>query len=271
MSKIKLIRNTPCCSIEHAAQILECSIVDIENFLSSGAIRGYIWWKFWNVAETSLLLEVGERERIEGSAVHEEPIRNLINTELSKIEQIEILDSENELLLTIKGIINGIWALDFTTTVQLLAGDDVQAILHPTPKSGLPFKLNSTPPSVIGFKTEHEITLSDIQILGHDLERLYESLYEDAGPLPNIFSDTNIWLNQESMPITKRSPRTEVAQSDMIKALLSLLPDLKRDMENSPTNAPSILDACLEQNGLPRLCLGDKNFHHWMKKAKYNR
>lgn len=267
MNKRELIRNTPCCSIEHAAQILECSKVDIENFLSAGAIRGYIWWQFWKAAETSILLEIGESE----ATTSEELIRNLINTELSKIGQIEILDSENELLLIVKGTISGIWALDFTTTVQLLAGDDVQAILHPTPKSGLPFKLNSTLPSVIGFKTEHEITRRDIQILGHDLERLYDSLYGDAGPLPNIFSDTNIWLSQESMPITNRSPRTEVTQSDMIKALLSLLPDLKRDLEKSPTNAPSILDACLEQNGLPRLCLGDKNFQNWMKKAKYNR
>lgn len=59
------------------------------------------------------------------------------------------------------------------------------------------------------------------------------------------------------------------AQSDMIAALLELLPELKRNLDKDPNNAPYILLKYMNEKGVTPLNLGENNYKNWMKKVTY--
>lgn len=117
---------------------------------------------------------------------------------------------------------------------------------------------------VIKLETLH---MEQVLISAHSLRHIHEKLHRGE-----YFGENNINANRQEVIDDRktRSPRTERSQSDMIKALLCLLPDLNKELKNSPSNAPNIIDSYLIKHNLPPLNLGDKNYQNWMKKAKYS-
>ncbi|HCG5936730.1 TPA: hypothetical protein NJ055_000792 [Vibrio parahaemolyticus] len=278
MNKKNLINNIEYCSIEHAANLLDCSVSDIEHFLITRAVGCYVLLLGHETNSDILLGNMGRAKFEEGGTDTEDVFQKLISTELSFVECLDVSEL-NSMIFNVSARLEGLWSIvDHSTTVELLSAssiDSPEVRLRAATRRSLPTTMTTTTDLndfdlyVYGFDGPMGLTKSDIKILGYDLLRLYGSLYEDGNPLPNIHNNQDLRRNTEHMA-KKRAPRTEVAQSDMIKALLCLLPDLKSEMDRAPTLAPDVLDAYLEKHGLPKLTLGDNNYRNWMNKAKYH-
>ncbi|MBY7854058.1 hypothetical protein KW429_10170 [Vibrio fluvialis] len=110
-----------------------------------------------------------------------------------------------------------------------------------------------------------------IYLVRSDLEKLYMAIY-DGKILPNKYNSEEImrqFKEQEAQEGKERKPRTERAQSDMIKALLACLPDLNEELESNPSLAPNIMDSYLIKKDLKPLNLGENNYRNWIAKAQY--
>ncbi|OOQ69864.1 hypothetical protein C1S86_00670 [Vibrio parahaemolyticus] len=279
MNKESLIKNIEYCSIEHAASLLECSIADIEHFLLTRAIGCYVFLNEYE-AESDLLLGKEGQDKIDNvGSIFEDVLEELICTELSSLECINVSGFDSK-IFNVSARLYGLWSIvDHSTIIELLTASstDVQDVrFRPTTRKSLALtttiKLNDVAIYVYGFNGTMGVTRDDIKILGNDLLRLYGSLGDEGEPLPNIYNNKDLRIGLEQTPkktSSNRAPRTETVQSDMIKALLCLLPDLKEEIDRAPTLAPEVLDAYLEKNGLARLNLGDNNYKNWMKRATY--
>ncbi len=266
MNERKIMDNREYYSIKRASELLECTVDDIEHFLSTAAVGGYVRLYVCE-AQCDILVGVGEKERIMKSAVPEKLINDIVGTELSFISEIEMIENENDMLLTINAIIGGTWALDYQTTMQLLHGDEIMgARMKPSKIDGSAMKLNDSLPSVYGFSAPAGLKASDIHILRHDVIRLYESLHRDAGPLPNIHNSKDIRQNvMEAETKPKRATRTEYGQVDAFMKLLGTIPELEKDMFNNISKAEIIFDDFLIKNGQEPARLGENTIRNWKK------
>ncbi|MBC5831902.1 hypothetical protein [Vibrio metschnikovii] len=259
------------CTIDRAAEMLKVKIEDIHHWRDIGSISFYYLF--------------GRAVDVEGS------IYPAIDVDTSLTEFIEqynenavIIDSDamwlsasheskqstlmwdtnywsiatNNGPINVKGIATGLWQLARSTSKSRLTGV---------------FYMDGGGKE--RFSADMRLKESNIErsvyLIRSDLVKLYRAIY--AGEtLHNRYNDDEIrqqLKEQEAQEDKGRRPRTEKAQSDMIKALLACLPDLNEELERNPSLAPSIMDSYLMKKELNPLNLGENNYRNWMDKAKY--
>ncbi|CAM3049298.1 hypothetical protein [Vibrio diazotrophicus] len=268
MNKRQLILNGEHFSIEQSAEALGCSIEDIEHYLEIRTIGAYVSLLGYE-ARSDIAITSLDKVQIEGASVPEELIQKIINSDLSVVNGIKLLENDSEIMLTVQANLEGLWALDHRSTVLLLREIPLcQPRLHSAKRTPNPINyLGGTLPFVYGFSAPKGITKHDIRILKKDLFNLYESLHTKKKPLPNIYS---IQSDTEFTSQNLKS-RIEAGQTDMISALIHCLPDLKALLDKTPSNAPDIIDDYLQARGLPPVRVGRNTYENWMKKEKYSK
>lgn len=271
MDKRKLILSREYFSIQRAAEILGCTTDDIEHYIEIKAIGAYIRFNGYR-SQGEILLKELEKWTIEHCSCPDERIQEIIKTHCSWVNFVEIVNNDSEMLLTINCSLYGLWMLDFETVICLLLDLPLHAAYvapvqqydqRPTSE------LKTALPIVNGFNAPEDIQKSDIQILRHDLLHLYDSLHGESGTLANIYNNEELCNTMLEKMQSERAPRTEPRQSDVIMALLHVLPELKKDMDNKPSQASAFLDDFLIGKGLNPVRMSQKSYANYKKTAKY--
>ncbi len=259
------------CTVERAAEMLKVQIEDIHHWCDIGSINFYYLFDravdVEGVIYPSIDVDTSLIEFIEQcneSAVPVDSDSMWLSASHESKRSTLMWDTNywstatNNGPINVKGSATGLWQLARRASKSKLTG-----ILY------MDHKGNN--------KVSADMRLSDVNIersvylIRADLVRLYGAIYKNES-LPNRYNSEEIrqrFEDNEEQENKGRKPRTERAQSDMIKALLACLPDLDESLKDSPTTAPSIMDKYLRSKKLNPLNLGDKNYENWMKKAKY--
>ncbi|EKO3405064.1 hypothetical protein N6C02_003341 [Vibrio fluvialis] len=270
------------CSIERASRMLRVEVEDIYHWCEIGAINlavklddciceALIHWKSnLNQHDKNLVAEI---DKIDEGVNFSSSMGFVIGIGPYNIEHLQELSGlsicdmlAQGISLSYQAIADGFWFFNerkFAGESSLYPIDEM--IVEPGEQefTGATVRLISVDSDHIENKTHY--------ILRRDIEKLYRAIYSDEA-LPNRYNSEDIrqqLKEQEVQEGKQRKPRTERAQSDMIKALLACLPDLNEELESNPSLAPNIMDSYLIRKELKPLNLGENNYRNWIAKAQY--
>lgn len=273
MNKEFLINAMEFCTITRAAEILECEIEDLIHWANIHAISFCIMVDdFVPSGEIEVTIKVPEgddqRDKVATMIkdVHSREYQ-FVDTPYSYVGAFSKRPIKLRNVYCDKIVFNadicGFWQVP-ANTVQQMADGTFEGNIYFQSYDPYGEQCCSVHTKMIPIK----LARAHVLVMKPCLIKLFDALYKGETLQSQFFRFANGYKVNTRKKGGK--PRTEVAQSDMIKALLCLLPDLKEDIDRSPTLAPEVLDAYLEKNGLARLNLGNNNYRNWMKKAKYN-
>ncbi|RAS60069.1 hypothetical protein DET48_12338 [Vibrio diazotrophicus] len=273
--KENLINALEYCTVDRAARLLECEVNDLFHFAEIQAISFCIQVDrvdCWDSADIVVRVDNNDvRERRDKIAAIIKSVHGrdfeAIDTPYSAIGTLDSRPIKRKNIdgnrIGFRGDLLGFWEIQpyifnssesqpYKGKVSLKAYDPFEELFCMV--SG------KSPDDV-------EIHRDQILIMKPCLIKLFKAMHKGETLDSKFYEFATKFRIGES----KTKQRTESGQSDMIAALLALMPDLKQELDAHPTKAPAIMNACLGKKELPLLNLGDNNYINWMKRAKYNK
>lgn len=275
------------CSIERASRMLNIEIEDVEHFLLNNLIVPHVLVKDSHDIEIKpttilknkdLALRLESNKPVPLSIFDGHPISDLYLPEFEKKDiaiemstnpdSLEFANHDNEPIeqieFYIKFKIQGDWPVFGQNVEDLINGttQSTSVLIHPKYLSLI--KGDLTPSMSMETIEVPNIQRKDIVISKEGLQSLYSAIYEGK----ELYRSQQI---QEPITKIKKQTRSTPQQSDLIKALIHLLPDLKDKIEGRKKHEEisDIIDQYLEDKELNPVRVGEKNYNNWMDKAKY--
>lgn len=228
------------CRIDRAARMLGCEVEDIIHWGSVGSIdlccfledvRFFLLPNKSTWEDSSHLLDQGGKV-IDGQLDLSIPFT-----------KYAFFNRESEGVNTLLGRAHGLWPLSIWSLKELekngvIDSDTIQFYAENTEGDHVFIE-----PAISSSEIKNSITFGDVWITKLNLEMLHKSIAEGES-LPNIYNNPELARHaEEQNEATRRTraPRTSHPQSEMIRALLLLHPDITEEQLATPHKLHGVL------------------------------
>ena len=275
------------CTLDRAARLLGCEVQDLIHWGSIGAIRLCL-----NGAGSGVLLDIEKADK----AKNTEEIANFVRTiyedsyDLTRISLYSSFDTSTSsdyfhddlVKMTAQEVcevpvyFDGFWAIDpfyILDISNILADigymgaiDDEIKIFSPLPdENGWIYR------GIIHIPNDHRVSepkLNEVYIIRPDLEKLHKVIHGE-GVLDNIYNNSALARKnreQELKSLPENTPRVTAKQSDMIKALILINPELENFVENANGLLTEFEKQCAKK-GVKTPVSDAKTIRGWLDRA----
>ena len=275
------------CSLDRAARLLGCEVQDLLHWGSIGAIKLCL-----NGAGSGVLLDIEKVDKAKNGEEIADFIRT-IYTDSYDLTRISLYSSFDQSLSSnyfhddlvkmsaqdvcdVPVYFEGFWAIDpfyIPDISNILADigyigaiDDEIKIFSP-----LPDENDWIYRGIIHIPNDHHVSetkLDNIYIIRPDLERLYKVIH-DGGVLDNIYNNAELARKNREQELKiqpENTPRVTTKQSDMIKALILIHPELEGLVDNANGLLAELEKLCARK-GIKTPVSDAKTIRDWLSRA----
>lgn len=179
---------------------------------------------------------------------------------------LEIPEYPQKDKLAIPGYVSGLWIVMPITAKEIVTSNEDFVTIHGfflEPDAKQPADVIIHMPAVI------EIMKGELWVARPDLEKLYKSI-TTGEPLANIYNNAELAQRakeQEKASQRTRTPRTSHPQSEMIRALLLLHPDITEEQLATPHKLHSVLTEIFKATNGKAIMpdVHPNTFERWLK------
>lgn len=257
------------CRIDRAARMLQCEVDDIIHWAEIGAVELTVKL---NAVSCALCMDNDLWDEIEELPDGFKSVdQNSFFGGFSYFKEASIHSGFREDKLNVDGLIQGFaygfWGVDKSVS-EILSIENKSdgcyafGFTPVTPDVDLKYKV-----SLAGFDREGiELSNKNLWIMRSSLQKLHHSI-TTGEHLSNIYNNTELAQQAEKSARRNRAPRTSHPQSEMIRALLLLHPDITEDQLSTPHKLHGVLTEIFKAtNG--KIIMPDvhpNTFERWLK------